>query len=311
MPRVSVILPAYYSDTSIRASLDALRCQSFRDFEIIVVNSSPESRTAAVVKDFPEVRFIQSPARLLPHAARNRGAIEAQGDLLVFSDPDCSAHRDWLTHLVKAVETGHPVCGGAMGLAGSGWFECGVHLCKFHGLLEHQPAGARWILPTANVAYTREAWARIGPFDGELFCGDAILTWRSRDAGLENWFEPRAVVAHRHGGTMAAFVRERFRRGAEFGAVRAVYEQWPGRKLMARLAATPVLIGIVLVRGAQDAAKARWFSRFLWTFPLQLVGHGVWALGEARGYGRELLRSGERMRGSTSDVTKLRRDSRA
>ena len=245
MPRVSVILPAYYSHSTIRASLETLRAQWFRDFEVIVVNSSPEGRTATVVKEFPEVHFIQNPARLLPHAARNRGAIEARGDLLVFSDPDCVAHPDWLKFLVNAWESGRAVCGGAMGLASSGWFECGVHLCKFHALLENQPAGARWILPTANVAYAREAWARIGPLDGELFCGDAILSWRARDAGLENWFEPRAVVAHRHGGTVAAFVRERFRRGTEFGAVRAVYEQWPGRKLIARLAATPLLVGVV------------------------------------------------------------------
>jgi hypothetical protein len=45
-------------------------------FETIIVNSSPEDRTAKLVAErFPAARFEQSPHRLLPHAARNRGSI--------------------------------------------------------------------------------------------------------------------------------------------------------------------------------------------------------------------------------------------
>jgi GT2 family glycosyltransferase len=306
MPRASVILPAYNSSSTIRACLEALRAQSFRDFEVIVVNSSQEDLTAAAMKDFPEVLFIQSPARLLPHAARNRGAREARGAFLVFSDPDCVAHRDWLTHLVSAMDSGHAVAGGAMALASPAWFESGVHLCKFHSLLECQAAAPRWILPTANVAYSRQAWDCIGPFDGELFSGDAILSWRARDSGFRTWFEPRALVRHHHGGTMTGFVRERLRRGTEFGAVRAIYEQWSAGRIIARLLATPLLIAIVLGRAAVDAARGRWLLRYLWTFPLQVLGHGGWAIGEARGCRRVLNGSGK----SLPAAAELRRDSR-
>jgi len=48
-PRASVIAPAYHSDATIHAFLDGLSGQTFRDFETIVVNSSPEGRTRTIV----------------------------------------------------------------------------------------------------------------------------------------------------------------------------------------------------------------------------------------------------------------------
>jgi cellulose synthase/poly-beta-1,6-N-acetylglucosamine synthase-like glycosyltransferase len=309
MPRVSVILAAYYSDATFRDCLSALRRQTFRDFEAIVVNSSPEERTAAVASEFPEVLFLQSPTRLLPHAARNLGAQQATGDLLVFSDADCVAHPDWLLHLVQAWESGSSVVGGAMALANAVWFQQGVHLCKFHRLLEGQAAGSRWILPTANAAYSREAWNQAGPFVGEVFAGDAILTWRARDAGFEPRFQPRAVVAHHHDGTVGDFVRQRWARGMEFGTVRVAYEDWSKTRLFVTLSATPVVVLRVLFQAAADAARCGWLRRYLWTFPLQIVGHGGWAAGEARGYWSALTKPPHRAKPSVPvrNLTRARR----
>jgi GT2 family glycosyltransferase len=252
------------------------------------VNSSPEQRTAAVAAEFPEMILVESHTRLLPHAARNAGAEIAKGALLVFSDPDCIADRDWLAHLVEAWRSGHAVVGGAMDVSSRRWFEVGVHVCKFHPLLAGQPEGPRWILPTANVAYARREWEQIGPFEGESFAGDAILSWKARAAGFKPWFEPRAVVAHRHGGSTAAFVRERMVRGAEFGAIRGAYEQWSRARLTASLLATPLLIFWILMCAARDASRSGWLRRFLWTLPLQIAGHGAWCLGEAVGYWRDV-----------------------
>ena len=64
IPRVSVVLPAYFSDGSIAQCLDAIHAQTFQDFEVIVVNSSPESRTKEIVTSrFPRVIFEQSSTR--------------------------------------------------------------------------------------------------------------------------------------------------------------------------------------------------------------------------------------------------------
>ena len=64
-PKASVIIPAYFSHKVIATCLQALRGQPFRDFETIVVNSSPEEDTRRLVtREFPEVLFEQSSTRL-------------------------------------------------------------------------------------------------------------------------------------------------------------------------------------------------------------------------------------------------------
>ena len=99
-PRVSVVIPAYWSHNTLASCLQALRCQTRLPDEIIVVNSSPESETAALVQaGYPEVIFEQSPLRLLPHAARNRGVELATGDVLAFIDADVVVQADALARM--------------------------------------------------------------------------------------------------------------------------------------------------------------------------------------------------------------------
>jgi glycosyltransferase involved in cell wall biosynthesis len=162
MPRASVVISAFHSDVTIADCLQSLRDQTFRDFEVIVVNSSPEERTRRIVEErFQEMHFEQSPTRLLPHAARNRGAACARGDLLVFTDPDCRAHADWLEQLVRALDAGHPLVCGAIELRETGWFARGVHLCKYSFRLSRLPAGPCWVAGTANAGCTRELWKTV------------------------------------------------------------------------------------------------------------------------------------------------------
>jgi O-antigen biosynthesis protein len=289
VPYVSVIIPAYYSYRTIEACLQALRIQRFRDFETIVVNSSPEDRTQEIMTErFPEVIFEQSPTRLFPHAARNRGATLAHGRLLVSTDPDCVANPSWLACLVDRHQAGYPVVGGSMDVVDGNWFEYGIHLCKFFWALPGLSPGSRWILPTANLCYSREVWNAVGPMD-TCFVGDAVFSWRAVAQGYLPWFEPNAVVKHHHDGTMGSFWHERLSRGHEFAEVRMVFERWSRLRATLYLFIWPLLVPLVLVRAGRDSLRAGWGWRYLWTLPIQFLGHLAWSLGEAYSHGRCLI----------------------
>src|SRR5204862_2317327 len=105
-PRVTVVIPAYRSAATVGGTLEALRRQRFRDFETVVVDSSPDDATAGVVSRFGEVRLVRRRERLLPHAARNRGLGEARGAIVAFTDPDCQPAPDWLERLAAARDRG-------------------------------------------------------------------------------------------------------------------------------------------------------------------------------------------------------------
>jgi len=281
---VSVILPAYYSQGTIAVTLDSLRRQTFRDFEVIVVNSSPEQETARLVEtEYPEVRFIQSPTRLYPHAARNYGAERAVGDLLVFSDPDVEMHDDWLGLIVAAWKAGHEAGGGAMGLRRRTSWECAVHLTKFHPLLPGLNDGERWIVPTANAFFSRSVWERVGPFPPDGFSGDAVVSWMAARGGWRPRFVAGAVVDHIHGGNLEQLLRERFVRGREFVRVRAKFEQWSLLRVIGYLLATPALPLVVLARAGLYAGRAGWLGACLMTLPVQAAAQWAWSSGEALG----------------------------
>ena len=280
-PHWSVIVAAYHSDGVIAGCLAALREQSVRDVEVIVVNSSPEDRTAGIVRQrFPEVRLIENPTRLLPHAARNAGVAEARGALLVFTDADCRPRPDWLERLGDAVAAGHDVVCGSIELDGDGYFAEGVHLCKYSFRDPKLAAGPTAIAGTANACYSRTAWDRVGPFDGTRFAGDAILSLRAAAEGLRPWYAPAAVVGHRYEDRFPGFLRERVERGADFADARMGLEGWSRARAALHVLAFPLLPFAPLLRTARHAWTAGGLGTYLATLPLQFAGHLAWSAGE-------------------------------
>jgi glycosyltransferase involved in cell wall biosynthesis len=285
---VSVILPAYLSEATLEGCLVALRRQSFQDFETFVVDSGPTEACAEIAARFPEVHLERSPQRLYPHAARNRGAELARGDLLVFIDPDVYAHPEWLARLVAIHEaTGHTVVG-ALACHGPRWRDHGIHLCKFSKWLPGGKPRPLDMSPTANMLISRAAFEAVGGFEGDLFLGDALLSWQLQDGGATLWFEPAAVVEHHHLDTVGAFLRERYRRGILFGELRARWQHHGRARNLLYLAVSmpPIRLLRILPLTLRHALTARQLGLYLVTLPLVAAGHAASLAGEAVAYGQ-------------------------
>lgn len=290
MRTLSVVLPAYHSHGTLGRCLEAIAGQSRTPDEVIVVNSSSESGTAAVVSRFPQVRLIQSAVRLLPHAARNVGLAEARGETLVCSDPDVIADGDWLATLESALDDDHAFVGGSMAMQPHPdhlrRLAEAIHITKFWWALPSGPARAAWIVPTANCAFTRALWDRVGPFPSDVFCGDALFSWKAARAGSPPWFVPSATVAHAHLESAAAARAQRFRRGIEFAHERAQWENWSAARRWTHSIASPARVARVLAQARSACAAAGWSEAFWRSLPQQTVLQSAWVAGEARGWMR-------------------------
>lgn len=297
MITISVILPAYESHETLRGCLEALARQTFRDFETIVVDSSPAATAPEAERiagdpppGLPAFRFERSARRLLPHDARNRGAELARGEILVFTDPDIYARPDWLERLLAAHrETGEPVVG-ALSCHGSRWIDQGIHLCKFSKWLPGGPPREVDMSPTANMLITRRHFEAAGRFPAEHFLGDVTLSRALRRQGRRLWFEPRAVVAHHHLHSLAGFLGERATRGRLYGDLRLGWSR-PGRAAAIgwlAVTALPVRLARILALVGLHAARAGQLGRYLSTLPLVAAGHAASLAGEATAYARSL-----------------------
>jgi teichuronic acid biosynthesis glycosyltransferase TuaG len=92
-PRVSVIIPAFNMEKHIGETLDSLECQTFRSFEIIVIDDCSTDGTASIVQDRaavdPRIRFIQLASNSnRPAVPRNCGLAQAKGEYVALLDAD-------------------------------------------------------------------------------------------------------------------------------------------------------------------------------------------------------------------------------
>jgi GT2 family glycosyltransferase len=290
-PIVSVIVPAWRSGATIRASLESILGQSYREFEVIVVESSGDAETAAMIaRDFPAVKCVQSPVRLLPQAARNRGVAEARGGLLVFTDPDIYVSPRWLETLVAGWQECGEVVIGSFACFGSSLRDFGFHLTKFSKWL---PAGA-WRevdnAPSGNMLVSRAHFQAVGGFREELFIGDVELSRCLRERGVRLWFEPKAVVEHHHLYGLREFCAERYQRGRWYGELRASWYERSRWRIAWLLLVTvlPVRLCSNLLLVARQAARAGETVRLIASLPVLIAGYVATLAGEARAYASAL-----------------------
>src|ERR1700742_3328257 len=92
MIRISTIIPAYNSATTIARAVDSAAAQNFDDQEIIVVNDGSTDGTAGILESYGrEIIAISQPNRGRA-AARNAGLAIARGEYVAFLDAD----DEWL-----------------------------------------------------------------------------------------------------------------------------------------------------------------------------------------------------------------------
>jgi len=287
-PRVGVILPLYRSEDTLRPCLEALAAQTFRDFEVQLVDSSPGDACASIAAQFPAFGYWHSPARLWPQEARNEGVARCAADLLVFSDPDCYAAPDWLERLVRAHDaSGEPVVG-ALACYGRRWLDHGLHLTKFSKWLPGRPAKTVDMGPTANLLCPRALYASVGGFSGDMLMGDTTFSWALRRSGHPLGFAADAVVEHHHLDSFGGFLRERFRRGRLFGELRSTWDGGDRLRAFGFLLASALPLRLLtnLAHTARHALEGGCTATFLLTAPVVIAGHAMSLAGESIAYAR-------------------------
>jgi glycosyltransferase involved in cell wall biosynthesis len=204
-PRVSVIVPVRDRRAMLRDLLAALEQQTFRAFEVIVVDDastdgSADEAEAAAERGVP-VQVVRRTDGGGAVAARLAGVEQARGEVLAFTDSDCVPSPRWLEQAMSAIDEGADLVQGLTRPTGPvGPLERSVWAEREDGLYA-----------TCNVLYRRSAYERARGFvpDGGALFGfragqlarglgfgeDSLLGWRVRRSG-RTAFVPDAVVEH-------------------------------------------------------------------------------------------------------------------
>ena len=228
---VSVIVPAYNAEDTIGDCLDAIVSQDcpMGSFEVVVVDDGSTDATPDILGRY-EVRLIRQENRG-PAAARNKGADEARGDILVFTDSDCVPDEGWLDAMLRPfAESDVAAVKGAYRTEQRSLVArfAQVEFEERYDLLEK--AGFCDMLDTYSAAIRAEVFRSCDGFD-ETFPEpnneDTELSYRLCAEGLKIAFARNAVVLHlQHPDSLRKYMRLKFKRG--FWRM-AVYKRYPGK----------------------------------------------------------------------------------
>jgi cellulose synthase/poly-beta-1,6-N-acetylglucosamine synthase-like glycosyltransferase len=235
LPFVSVIVPVYNAQPTIKCCLEALMAQDYpvSHYEVIVIDNKSRDASSQIISGYPQVMLLQENAVQGAYAARTLGISKARGEILAFIDADCVALPNWLSELVAGFSNSEiQAVGGQLKPAEpTNLVERFLaEVSNFHG--NYQKNGLQLFPPllTGNSAYRSKVVTELGGFDTRLeTSADIDLAWRMQHRfGLCTLYNPEAVVFHHHHSTLPGMYRQYHRHGVGEIHIDAVYHRYPG-----------------------------------------------------------------------------------
>lgn len=214
-PKVSVVIPVYNGEKTLRLCLDSVLNQTCKDYEIIVVDNNSTDKTKKIIEEFQKedrrVRCVFE-SRVGLSQAKNTGWKNAKGDFVAYIDDDAIASRGWVENICNAFENhGSKIfVGGKIELILEAAKPKWLHrkLETFLGALDYSEEPAfmdeKHIVFGGNMAFPKEALEATGGFDtmlgrkgGSLISGEECLLQKIlRKKGYRCLYYPAMSIKH-------------------------------------------------------------------------------------------------------------------
>jgi glycosyltransferase involved in cell wall biosynthesis len=220
--RFSVVIPTFERRAVVLESVRALAAQELKSFEAIVVVDGSTDGSAQALREldvsFP-LTVVEQP-NSGQASARNRGVVEARGELLLFLDDDMEAHPRLLLEHDRSHRRGADVVMGDIPLhpdSPSNFLSAAVGAWageRSQALAKGEKALALDDLLTGQMSMRRELFLSVGCFDNDFTRGgtfgmeDLDLGLRLATRGCRIEYNPDAISRQRYVVTPRQYLRQ-------------------------------------------------------------------------------------------------------
>lgn len=224
---VSIVVPAYNARDVLPICINALLAQTHvpEQVEIIVVDDASTDNTVEVAESYVsearahgfELRVLLQKKNAGPAAARNRGAFDASGEIVIFTDSDCEPLPHWLGEMLKPFDD--PKVSAVKGAYLSKQPELGARFAQAEFEERYRMLRAAETVDVVfsySAAFRRDVFRELDGFDSRFPVADnedTDLSWRLAEAGHVIVFNPRAELYHRHPASLATYLKKKVSRG--------------------------------------------------------------------------------------------------
>ncbi|KKQ67139.1 MAG: putative glycosyltransferase [Candidatus Daviesbacteria bacterium GW2011_GWA2_38_24] len=216
--RVSVVIPNWNGKEFLKACLKSLESQTFKNFEVIIVDNGSTDRSAQYIKKyFPKFKVIKLPKNIGFSPAVNIGIKDSQGEYIVLLNNDTKVDKDCLKQLVKCADV-YPEVGMVAAkmlqfynpdlIDSAGDFVDAVGHASNIGYGEKDgekfnESKEIFLVTGGGALIKRKVFEKVGLLDDEYFAyfEDVDFCLRAQMQGFKAWFEPMAIISHIHKAT--------------------------------------------------------------------------------------------------------------
>ncbi len=213
LPRISIIIPVYNNAANLARCLESLpHSESGQGSEIIVIDDCSPDESTAIEEASKQngAKYYRQSRNAGPGVARNRGAYEAQGDILVFIDSDCIAPERWLPTLVQPIleQRSSATTACYCGPVTSGWITDFQDDDYAYRMPSDQSETS--FVNSCNFAIKQKVFEECGGFPEQRISEDMVLGIMLSKRGTPARYLADAGVKHDYHNSIKGYLKQRF-----------------------------------------------------------------------------------------------------
>ena len=173
-PKISVVVPAYNEEDFLENTLKSLLNQTYKDFEMIVVDNNSTDKTVEVARKFG-AKVIHEKRKGVAWA-RQSGFKQAKGEIIATTDADTVVPENWVETMLAGYENKNTVAFGGLNRLYSGPVtarSASRYLSTSFWVID-KILSSGWNLLGSNMSVKKDAFEAIGGFRTDLKLGEDV-----------------------------------------------------------------------------------------------------------------------------------------
>jgi cellulose synthase/poly-beta-1,6-N-acetylglucosamine synthase-like glycosyltransferase len=219
----SIILPTFGRPDEVENFLESITLQQYKDFEVIIVDGSPDDILYPVVEKYKKLLSLNyfHERGLGASESRNLGCEKAKGGFLVFIDSDCVVPPDYFVKVNNYLGA-NPLVDAYGGPDAADKSFSAIQKAINYAMTSILTTGGirgkkrhigKFQLRSFNMGIRREAFFKVGGYSGMQVGEDIDLSMRLQKAGFQTELIDNAFVYHRRKATIYKFYKQLYFHG--------------------------------------------------------------------------------------------------